>query len=46
VRRIYGEQGVQEGRSAAGQTNDEEWFANFLSHDGWIRLPILLHAQA
>jgi hypothetical protein len=46
VIRIYGEQGVQEGCPAAGQANDEERFANFLSHDAWIRLPIPLHEQA
>jgi len=46
VIRIYGEQGVQESRTAAGQTNNEERLANFLSHDAWIRLPIPLHEQA
>ena len=46
VIRIYGEQGVQEGRTAAWQTNDEERFVNFLSHDAWIHLPIPLHEQA
>src|SRR6266540_2356728 len=30
------EQGVQHGRTAAGQTDDEERFANFLAHDVWI----------
>jgi len=42
---IYGKQGVQHSRTAAGQTNDEERFANFLSHDAWICLPIPLHEQ-
>src|SRR6266550_6310344 len=37
---IQSEQGVQEGRTAAWQTNDEQRVANFLSHDAWIRLPI------
>src|SRR5205814_2520300 len=42
---IQSEQGVQEGRTAAWQTNDEQRVANFLSHDAWIRLPIPLHEQ-
>jgi len=36
---------VQEGRTAPGQTNDEERFANFLSHDVWVRLSISLDEQ-
>src|SRR4030095_9192823 len=46
VRRISREQGVQEGRTAAGQANDEERFANLLLHDALIRPPIPLHEQA
>ena len=42
---IRGEQGVQHGRTAARQTDDEERFTNFLSHDAWIRLPISLYEQ-
>jgi hypothetical protein len=42
---IYGEQRVQQGGTAAGQTNDEERFANFLSRDAGIRLPISLREQ-
>jgi hypothetical protein len=42
---IYGEQRVQQGGTAAGQTNDEERFANFLSRDVGIHLPISLHEQ-
>src|SRR5205814_6612920 len=43
---IQSEEGVQEGRAAARQTNDEERVANFLSRDAWMRLPITLHEQA
>src|SRR6266513_2334253 len=43
---IQSEEGVQEGRTAARQTNDEERVANVLSRDTWMRLPITLHEQA
>jgi hypothetical protein len=45
VVRIHCEQGVQQSGAAAGQADDEERFADFLSHNVWIRLPIALHEQ-
>src|SRR5262249_28367945 len=42
---IRGKQGVQNGCSAAGQTDDEKGFANFLAPDTWIRFPVPLHEQ-
>jgi len=43
---IQGEQGVQQGGTAAGQADDEERFTNFLSHNAWIRGPISSYEQA
>jgi hypothetical protein len=36
---------VQYRRTAARQTDDEKRFANLLSRDAWIRLPISLYEQ-
>jgi hypothetical protein len=43
---IQGEQGVQQGGTAAGQADDEERFTNFLSHNAWIGGPISSYEQA
>jgi hypothetical protein len=42
---VFGKQRMQERGTAAGQTNDEEGFANFLPRDARIYLPISLHEQ-
>jgi hypothetical protein len=36
---------MQQGRTATWQTDDEERFANFLSHNAWVRLSIPLDEQ-
>jgi hypothetical protein len=43
---ISREQCVQERRSAAWQTQDEERLLNFLTRNLWIRSPVLLYQQA
>jgi hypothetical protein len=42
---IHGKQGVQNRGTTAGQTDDEERFADFLARNARIELPISLHEE-
>src|SRR5438876_4291289 len=43
--RVRREQRMQERGTATGQADDKERFANFLSRNVWIKLPIPVHEQ-